>query len=586
MQEKKLTGYPSIDKPWLKYYTEEDLKIDVPKCTVYQNIYERNKDNAKEIAIKYFGNNISYEKLFAETEKSTKSLLEIGVKSGDCVTLCTAGVPEAIYTVLACSRIGAIANFINPMFTTEQMVDRINDTEAKWIFILDEMYPYIEPALQKTCIKNVVIIPFSNSTPPIVAKAMYIKSKARTILSDSTKKEQKYLSWKEYISIGKSYAGDIDCQYEPDRSVVMVYSSGTTGASKGILLTNDGINATAANYQTSAYKHDHRIIDLQTAPIWFSTGIVLGLLYPFISGYTVIMEPRYDKKIFVKDLLKYKPSVCLVSGSFWLYAIESDELANADLSFLCYPYEGGEKITEKDERRIEDFLRDHGCMRHLYQGYGMCELGSTVSTFGDAEGYELKHGGTGYPMLNATVAAFDMDTGKELKYGERGEIRVFSPSRMKGYYKNPKATEEFFKTDEQGRVWGCTGDIGYIDEDGEVFICGRATDSAVLDSGKKVYLFDIEEVILQEDTISGCKVVAIEENGKTILAAHMTMRNDVDCDPQTLVRKIYENCKKQLTDEAIPAKYKFCDSFPVHTNGKCDNNALKQETDGFIVINK
>lgn len=215
----------------------------------------------------------------------------------------------------------------------------------------------------------------------------------------------------------------------------------------------------------------------------------------------------------------------------------------------------------------------------------MCELGSEATGNTDCKIYHDKLGGCGYPMKNVIVSAFDIDTNKELKYGEHGEIRVNTPARMNSYYKNKAATDEFFYTDENGQVWGCTGDIGYVDQDGEVFILGRATDSAVLDNGKRVYMFDIEDVVLQEESLSGCKVVAVEENEKTVLTAHMTVRKDVNYDPQALARKIYENCKKQLPEEEIPAKYKFRDSFPVHNNGKRDNNALKQETGGFIVIN-
>lgn len=155
---------------------------------------------------------------------------------------------------------------------------------------------------------------------------------------------------------------------------------------------------------------------------------------------------------------------------------------------------------------------------------------------------------------------------------------------MLEYYKNRAATKDYFWNDKNGVVWGCTGDIGYIDEDGLLFVLGRATDCATLDSGKKVYLFDIEDILLQEEVLSGCKVVAVEENGKTLLVAHMTVRKDVDYDCETLARKICENCKKNLPADEVPTKYKFRDSFPVHSNGKRDNNALKQEKDGFIVI--
>ena len=582
MQEQKLTGYPSIDKPWLKYYSEEALAMKAPECTVYRNIYDNNKNYPNDIAIRYFNKDISYGVLFEQIEICAKSLKQIGIKEGDCVNLCTAGVPEAIYIVLACSKIGAIANFINPLFTTEQMIDRINDTEAEWIFILDEMYSYIEKALPKTCIKNAVILPVYHSMPNPIKTVASLKGKTKNILK--LQMPYRLMHWNDFESIGTSYKDETEAPYQKDTPVIMVYSSGSTGASKGILLTNDGVNSTILNYQTPAFPYKRGCTFLQMIPVWFSTGIVLSVLMPLRMGITVIPEPLFSKEQFALDIKKFKPTMTLTATSLWLHVVDKFDGKKIDFSRIHYPITGGEKLLAQDEIALNTFLSEHGCKGRIIKGYGMCELGSTISTSNKANSYESKIGGTGYPMLHVVLSAFDIDTNQELKYSEHGEIRVLSPARMKGYYKNQAATDAFFHTDEQGRVWGCTGDIGYVDEDGEVYILGRATDSATLDSGNKVYLFDIEDVILQEESLSGCKVVAVEENGKTILAAHMTVRKDVDYDGETLARKIYENCKKNLPVDEVPTKYKFRASFPVHTNGKRDNNALKQETDGFIVI--
>ena len=110
----KISGYPSIDKPWLKYYSSEALHAQPASCTVYQNIYQHNKEHLSETALEYFGVKITFSKLFEHVEACAKALLSNGVRAGDCVTLCTAGTPEAVYIVLACSKIGALANFVNP----------------------------------------------------------------------------------------------------------------------------------------------------------------------------------------------------------------------------------------------------------------------------------------------------------------------------------------------------------------------------------------------------------------------------------------------------------------------------------------
>ena len=479
--------------------------------------------------------------------------------------------------MLACSRIGAIANFINPMFSKEQMVDRINETDAEWIFILDEMYRFIGDSLGNTCIKNVVIIPVTNSVKPVAAKLLYLKSTARKILKSEHMGGAYYL-YNEFAEMGSSYDEELDDDYVENSPTVMVYSSGTTGASKGILLTNDSINAIIQNYKRETFYGKRTETFLSMIPVWFSTGIVLSVMLPLASGGCVIPEPLFSKESFAKDLIKYKPTMTLTATSLWLYVATAEETKNIDLSNMAYPSTGGEKISEKDEHMLNDFLKSHGCRVRLLKGYGMCELGSAVSGTITAEGYESKIGSTGYPILNSIVSSFDIATDEELPYGKHGEIRVCSPARMKGYYKNPKATEEFFKTDVQGRVWGCTGDIGYVDEDGEVFILGRATDNYKRENGEVIYLFDIEDVILKDEAVNQCKVIDTEIDGRKVLVGHIVLR---DGNGESVLQRIDSNLRATLPDYMVPEYYKIRGSMPVHSNGKRDIGALKSDIEGL-----
>lgn len=161
----KISGYPSIDKPWLKYYSSEVLHAQPALCTVYQNIYQHNKEHLSETALEYFGVKITFSKLFEHVEACAKALLSNGVRAGDCVTLCTAGTPEAVYIVLACSKIGALANFVNPMFQPAQIRDRINETNAAFLFVLDKLYASVSSILSETCIRHLVVLPATASLP-------------------------------------------------------------------------------------------------------------------------------------------------------------------------------------------------------------------------------------------------------------------------------------------------------------------------------------------------------------------------------------------------------------------------------------
>lgn len=578
MKEGKL-GYPSVEKPWLKYYSEDDYKLGKESVTVYENIFRMNNRALNSYAINYYGNKITYGEMFRHVDGLVNTLNAVGLKKGQCINLCTGGCPEAFYTVLASSRVGTIANFINPMFSKEQMIDRINDTDSKWLFVLDVMYDYIKEAIEETCIEIVVIIPVSNSFPKPLAIVSNLKNSARNIMRKKNSCE--FILWNDFVDIGKGYIGKTECDYEKDMPMIMVYSSGTTGASKGILLTNDGINATLAYYQRKEFKLNRNDTFLQMIPVWFSTGIVLSVLMPFVLGVTVIPELRFSKESFRKDLIKYRPTMTLTATSLWIYAINNIK-KSINLSEMKYPISGGERLLPFDEDRINEFLQKNGCKKSIYKGYGMCELGGTISSSSDAKNYIGKPGGAGYPIINVVVSAFDIESGEELPFYEHGEIRVLSPARMKEYYKNHKATEEFFKTDKEGRVWGCTGDIGYVDEDGEVYILGRATDQYRRENGEIVFLFDIEEVILKDEAVSQCKVIDTEIEGKTELVAHIVLREGND---ESVLKRIEENLGESLPIYMIPEYYKIRQSMPVHPNGKRDAEALKNDKEGLIKHN-
>lgn len=579
MEEKKLTGYPSIDKPWLKHYTEKWSKDLIPQKTVYRNIYDNNINYKNDIAIIFNGFKTSYAKMFEMTDKYAKALKANGIEKGDCVSMCLSYTPEVLCLVLACSKIGALANFINPLFTTEQKIARLNETESKVTIILDAMFPYMKDAVKTISTNKIVILPAISSLPFLVKKLVEIKSKQSTELIEFRANDKRYCSWDSFVKSGNTYVSDTEVEYEPNRPVVMVYSSGTTGASKGIVLTNDGVNAIFTHFQSKDFPHERGNTFLAMVPIWFSTGNVLSMLNPVAHGMTLVLEPVFSVDSFVKDLVKYKPNMTIVATSLWLGLIKAKECENIDLSNMRYPITGGEKILKAQEIAINDFFKAHNVNVPLMKGYGMCELGGsvTVSSFKHS-----KLNGVGYPIKGVTVSAFDVDTNEEKKYGERGEIRVDSPARMKGYFKNGQATNEYFYEDSNGIVWGCTGDIGYVDEDGEVFILGRATDCYYTNDGKRVFQFDIEEVILQDDSVSDCKVV--QTTDKHMVVAHIILKDGCKQNEREIIAKIHKNCTDKLADFSLPTHYKIRDTFPVHSSGKRDNEALKGDIENLIPI--
>ena len=572
--EKELTGYPSIDKPWLKHYTEETINAPLAECTVYEHVLKNNGNHLSDIAVEYFGNRISYGKLFHNVELVKNAFIAQGIKKGDKVIMFTSATPEMVYITLALCRIGAVANMINPLFTEEQIRDRINETDAALLVVLDQLYGKIKNVIPKTCIKKTVIIPVCNEMPKVMGLIAGMK------MNKKFEYNAALMSWKTFLSSGKGVSKTEDAKYEKDTPLIMVYSSGTTGASKGIVLTNDGINATISHYLSPDFPYERGNRFFQIVPVWFSTGLVLSMLMPICVGIICVIEPVFSKENFAKGIKKYKPNMTLGATSLWTYAAQCDDLKNCDLSGMTYPIAGGEQILPRDEDAINAFLKQHDCKSVLLKGYGMCELGSTVST--DSSSIR-KTGSTGYPIKGVIVSAFDIETNEEMQYGQRGEIRVQSPARMKEYFKNPEATDEYFYTDEQGNKWGCTGDIGYVDEEGFVYILGRASDKFTAQNGKEIYCFDIENVLLENENIASCEVVGLHKDDYFVPVAHFVLEDTCQLSSEEVILQIHENCKQRLDADCVPCGYKCRKTFPVKSSGKRDMEALKQERTGFVL---
>lgn len=577
--ERQITGYPSIDKPWLKYYQCKDA-IRIEGKTVYEVLYERNQDHPAETALEYFGRKITYRELFRRIERVKAAFERAGVKKGDQVAFLASSTPEIVYGILALCRIGAIANMVNPLFESEQIHDRIGETHAEIIVVLDQLYPKLKSAVEQcgtlTDIRKIIVVPVANSMPWGIRQLATLKMKVGIPYDRTT------VSWVEFIN-GKGSGGlftSPDAKYERERAFIMVYSSGSTGAAKGIVLTNGGICATISHYLSPNFPYERGDRYLQMIPVWFSTGIVLSVVMPLCLGITVILEPVFSKESFAKDIARYRPNMTLTATSLWLYAMRSRELKNKDLSFLKYPITGGELILERVEASINQFLAEHGCKAPLIKGYGMCELGSTISTD------DLKHqkpGAAGFPISEVTVAAFDIETNEEQSYGKPGELRVLSPAHMKGYFNNPRATDEFFWRDEEGRAWGRTGDMGYVDEDGFIHVLGRMSDYFIPKSGIRRYCFDIENVILEDPAVAQCEVVGILEDGAEVPVAHLVLEDGAVTDVRGFLKRIHTLCVDRLNTECVPQRYRIWEAFPVKNNGKRDMEKIKEITDGFMV---
>jgi len=579
-----MTGKPSIDKPWLKYYTKETDKTPLPErpeMTAYQHLYECNKDYTDGIALEYYGTKISYAMLFEKIDTTAKAFAAQGVKSGDIVTVMMPNTPEVVYCFYALNKIGACANMLSPLLTNRHITDSISLTKTNVIVVLDKIFGMLDTVLEKTIAERIIIVSPLVSLPPVMKLLGSLK-----LNPPKTPRDGKYISWKEFTEAGKDIKEIPQTVYNKNTPATIVYSSGSTGASKGIVLTNDSFTeCTKIWREVIERSHAQRgQSSLGSIPLFFGTGIN-GMNHSLCFGITVILMPIYDEKSFNEHIIKYKPNHVIASTSVIETMLKNKAYKGMNLSFLMTVTAVGEALHSTTKKELDRFLKSHSVNTKTGKAWGMCEFGSGVTVYTPGlENIKTDNESVGIPLPHTIVSAFDPDTDEELSYYERGEIRVITPCCMLGFYKNPEATTAFFRTGKDGQIWGCSGDMGYIDEDGNVYIEGRADDYILGESGNKIWLFDIEKVILADEAIHLCETVGLAAGDRHISVTHFVLKQDCEEPPEDVILRVHERCVKSLSSEAVPRGYKMRDGFNVLPSGKRDTILLKDERDGFCKV--
>ncbi len=578
-KNEKRSGYPTIDKPWYVNYNKNELEKEIQKKTVFQEVYDNNIKFQNDLALEFFGSKINYSTFFKNIEMTAKAFKEYGIKKGDFVTICAAGIPETVYSFYALSKIGAVANMIAPHFEKKDLIARISDCESDTLIIMDEFYPELKEAIKGSRIKNIIILPTLNSS--------MLRFITKTYKIDSFSNE---LYWNQFIKDGRKQKETETISYEKDLPLTMVYSSGTTGASKGILLSNDSFQNSIQSYPASGVDISRGQKFYQIIPPWYSTGLSTSIHLPLSYGTSVFMDPRFERDIFVKNIIKAKPNYCVAPTSMYEGFLDEKLVGNKNLSFFNYPFEGGEPLSNEVASKIEKVFKEHGSNAQLRVAYGQCECGAAITT--QTQKAENTRGSVGIPLPGVTIGIFD-EQFNELKYYERGQILANTPCSMIGYYKNEEATKEYFHIDKNGIKWNCTGDIGYIDEKGNLFVQGRATDYSIIDN-EKIYNFDIENILMELDEIKMCDVLEFDNNGTKELAAHIIftdkVQKEIEENPEYLEEKLFE-IKQYIyerinNEKMVPHRFKIRKSFPYAKSGKRDVSKIKEEKDGFILIEK
>lgn len=569
----QITPHKTIteEKVWMKYYSEEAHKAEMPRCKAFDYIWELNKDRLDKPALHYYGADITFYDLRDRIDEIARSFTAMGVKEGDIVSFLSASLPETIASVYALNRIGAAANTIDPRMDVESIKRMIMGSGSRILVVIDIAFPKVRPIMSAIRQEKIIVQSAATSLPPIKKFVMKLATKTDVTYSDNV------ITWSQFIRAGKNIRYT-EAPYQGDRLVAITYTGGTTGIPKGVMITNDSMNAVGLSFLHCDVHRGENDRFLGIIPIFSAYGMVCGMHMPLCMRTTLVPIPRFVPHEIGKLVRDFRPNHVISTPVFIELLIGSKEVQDMDLSFLYTLASGGDSMNEGLEQKLNEFRKQHNMRFPLAQGYGMSEL-SAAASFCVNRVY--KQGSVGIPSLNITVGIFDPETGEELGYHENGEVCVTGPTMMKGYFNNPEETAHVMRKHDDGKIWIHSGDVGYMDEDGFLFIQGRIKRMITRFDGHKVFPINLESLITNRRDVHNCAVVGVNDREHSQGQYPLVLVELMPGVKESVCGEIFEFCDKNVEERGKPVAVLAVESLPLTPMGKIDYVTLEKEYKQF-----
>ncbi len=556
--------------PWKDHLGEVPFSLDYFEGTMYEKVEAVANKYPNYIAFDFMGKPTTYKEFTKSVELSAKSLSMLGIRENDKVTIAMPNCPQAICMFYAVNLIGAISNMVHPLSSEKELEFYINESESATVVTLDQFYHKFEAIRENTCAKNIIIARIRDAlSQPI--RWGYMLTEGRKI--EKIPDDAPVIFWEDFLKFGKTRFFDIKVKRKGDDPATILYSGGTTGTTKGILLTNKNFNALSQQIIATnpMFRPGDRM--LSAMPLFHGFGLGVCIHSMLSEGGRCILVPRFTPESYAKLITKYKCNFIAGVPTLYEALLRLPKFDKADLSSLKGVFSGGDSLSIELKKKLDKFLYDHKAVVQVREGYGTTE---TVTACCLTPPHMHKEGSIGLPFPDTYIKIVKPDTDKEVPYGEEGEILLAGPTVMKEYIKHPEETAQTLRKHKDGLTWVYTGDLGVMDEEGFVFFKGRSK-RMIITSGYNVYPAQLENIIDACDIVSMSCVIGVPDPYRMQkVKAYIVLKNGVPANEQTK-DAIKAYCQKHIAKYAMPREFEFRNELPKTLVGKVAYRKLEEE---------
>lgn len=570
-----LTGYPSKDLPWNKFYRKEPIRDIKLNQTIYEMVFNENKDNMGSVAIGYLGTNITFRKLKRKVDKFADALIKNGVKSGDVVLMGVSNSPEAFISLLALNKIGAVSKWFDIRATEKDIEEYANSSECKYMISFDMLLPKVSSVIDNTKIKKVIVINPADSLS-LLKQKIYKKKCIQDGTFIDIPQDERYITFNDFIKKGSNYSKVESVKYDPNKPSIMIQSSGTTGKPKTIVHSDSSCVNSAHKMAYCDWPLGRGKKVLIALPPWIAYGQGNATIASLTYGSKVELSPNFDPDTLYKYIGKYTFAFAAPFHYRYLkdHFNELTEKQKENFKMVECLVSGGDKITVEENREFEKVF---GCT--LVNGYGNNE-GWGALTVNPTK--HNKYGTVGIPKCGDIMISYDTNTGLENKYGELGEICSLTDTSLLYYQGNDEETKKILQVHNDGNAWIHTGDLGFIDPEGFVHLKGRAR-RVITRLGFKLSAYNIEDKITEHKAVKECVTVSVDDDMEEhVPMAYIVLKDEFKDMKDIILCDIHSKCQKELKEHEVPKYFRLVEELPYTKNNKYDFVALEKQGNEYV----